>query len=174
VKIERSQRKPAARQSEDMIILVVAGLRFGIAATAVEEIRNPDGMKPYKPAFLSKLGKIKYTIARAKKGSATMNFVVDAGEFLHLGKSCSGRLLILRETTGALLVDSVDRMAQIASVLPLPQAFQGDECKWYRGLAIVDGQVVPVLNPDAILSKGEAAVLMAEGKSMPAAAGAHR
>jgi hypothetical protein len=43
-------------------------------------------------------------------------------------------------------------MTEVARVLPLPQAFQGEERNWYTGLALLDSTVVPVISPDALLS----------------------
>ena len=66
-----------------------------------------------------------------------------------------GRVLILRNTSTAVLVDSTDRMTDISVLHALPRAFTRDERIWYRGLAVVNGEVVPVVNPGAFLSKSE-------------------
>jgi hypothetical protein len=59
------------------------------------------------------------------------------------------------------LVDSIDRMAEIAAVKPLPRAFHGDERCWYRGLALIGERAVPVVDPAAFLSKPDLAMLRA-------------
>jgi chemotaxis signal transduction protein len=54
-------------------------------------------------------------------------------------------------------------MTDISVVQPLPTAFRGLERTWYRGLAILDGVVVPVVNPAAFLSENEATDLRIKG-----------
>jgi hypothetical protein len=48
---------------------------------------------------------------------------------------------------------------EITVLHALPAAFTHEERIWYRGLAIVNGAVVPVVNQGAFLSRGELAVL---------------
>ena len=71
----------------------------------------------------------------------------------------------LPDSLVALMVDGIDRMMQISAVITMPHAFSGEERKWYRGLAVMEGKVVPVINPDSFLSKGEIAVLEAKAKT---------
>jgi chemotaxis protein histidine kinase CheA len=73
------------------------------------------------------------------------------------------RLLVLRNHPVAVTADSIDRMTDISVVQPLPTAFRGLERTWYRGLAVLDGSVVPVVNPAAFLSATEAAELRVKG-----------
>jgi chemotaxis signal transduction protein len=55
----------------------------------------------------------------------------------------------------AVLVDRIERMAEIAAIHPLPHAFSGRERVWYRGLAYLDDQVIPVMNPKGFLTAEE-------------------
>lgn len=163
--LERSKRKTAARPSEDVILFTVGDSRFAIAANAVDEIRNLDGLRPYKPGYLSKLGKVKYTLVRENKDRAVTYFVVDAGSHFGVHGAAASRVLVLRGTAAAVLVDNIERMAQIGSVAKLPRAFTGAEGGWYRGLATIEGRVIPVVEPSSFLTKGEVAVLQAEESS---------
>jgi hypothetical protein len=61
-------------------------------------------------------------------------------------------VLLLGSVPVALKVDAIVRMTEVQRVLPLPQAFQGEERNWYTGLSLVDETVVPVVSPDAFLS----------------------
>ena len=61
-------------------------------------------------------------------------------------------VLILRQIRAAVLVDSIERMAEIPSVYALPQAFHGEERQWYRGLAYLEDRVIPVIKPDGFLT----------------------
>jgi hypothetical protein len=79
----------------------------------------------------------------------------------HLTASKPARVLVLRDLSTAVLVDSTDRMTEISALHALPRAFMRDEREWYRGLAVVGGEVVPVVNPGAFLSKNEQEILSA-------------
>jgi hypothetical protein len=46
-------------------------------------------------------------------------------------------------------------MVDIFALHAIPRAFTGEERIWYRGLTVIAGEVVPVVNPAAFLSKGE-------------------
>jgi hypothetical protein len=71
----------------------------------------------------------------------------------------------MRNSSVALMVDGIDRMMQISAVINMPQAFVGEERNWYRGLAVMNGKVVPVVNPECFLNKGEMAVLEAKSRA---------
>src|SRR5215471_15050624 len=149
---------PSKGVREDVILFTVGGFRFAIAAAAVSEIRSTEGLE----RFFSNTGhkataKVVYTLER----NGVTHFVVSGAQHFRLPPSKPTRVLVLRQTAAAVLVDSTDRMVEIAMLHALPQAFSGDERNWYRGLAILNGDVVPVVNPAAFLTKGEVAVLRA-------------
>jgi chemotaxis signal transduction protein len=170
VKLGRSHPKVPSRRIEDIILFAVGPMQFAIAAKTVDEIRNTDGLKPYAPGRLSPFAKVKYTLIRENKDRSITYFVVDAALHFHLTPGQGARVLVLRETGAAVLVDSIERMTQIGTIVPLPQAFTGKEREWYRGLAIVEQRVFPVVEPAAFLNKGEIAVLQAEARSASKAA----
>ena len=149
-------RKPRSRRAEAIILFAVGPYRFGISAQAVEEIRNTDGVRSFAHGF-ARAHKVRHTLERDRK----TYFVVDATLHLHILSSRAARLLLLREKPIALSVDSIDRMAEIATLHPLPRAFQGEERAWYRGLAVIGEDIVPVLDPAVLLSKAELAALQA-------------
>jgi hypothetical protein len=53
------------------------------------------------------------------------------------------------------LVDSTDRIMEIAALHALPPAFTHEERGWYRGLAVMNGLVVPIVNHNAFLNRQE-------------------
>ena len=63
------------------------------------------------------------------------------------------------EQGAAVLVDSIERMADVATIHPLPRGFQGQERKWYRGLTYLEDRVIPVINPGGFLTVEEFARL---------------
>jgi hypothetical protein len=68
-------------------------------------------------------------------------------------------VLILRQVRAVVLVDRIDRMAEISAVCPLPRAFRGKERLWYRGLAYTDDSVIPVVDPAGFLTAEQFAQL---------------
>jgi len=69
--------------------------------------------------------------------------------------------MVLRNSPAAVIVDGIDHMQEIYSIQALPEAFSGEERRWYRGLTLIKGKVVPVVRPEAFLTKAEATLLNA-------------
>lgn len=149
----REQRlRPRLGAHEGVILFSVSGQKFAIAAGAVNEIRNCEGMHEFSVGAISgQVEKLRYTLERG----GTTYLVVDAATHFHLPAPTPGRVLILRNSGAALLVDSTDRMIDIFALHALPRAFTGEERCWYRGLAVIAEEVVPVVDPAAFLTKAE-------------------
>jgi hypothetical protein len=62
---------------------------------------------------------------------------------------------MLRQIRVAVLVDKIERMAELSGLHALPRAFVGTERQWYRGLACLDDQVIPVVSPMGFLTSQE-------------------
>ncbi|MGH9603287.1 MAG: chemotaxis protein CheW [Terriglobales bacterium] len=153
-----ARRARSFRRSESVILFMVGGTTFAIAAAAVEEIRGPQGLRPLIiDAARGSLAKVRHTLERARKTF----LVVDAALHFQTPRIQPARLLILRNSTVAVAVDGIDRMAEIHALYPLPAAFGGDERRWYRGLALIGEAVVPVVEPDMFLTRAEQMVVVA-------------
>lgn len=153
-KIERPKPKPA-RRGEAMILFTVASYVLAISAQAVEEIRDSGEMRRFGA---SKLSKVRQVFEREAK----TYFVVDASAHLQLLATQPTRLLLLRGGCVALSVDSIEGMAEVATIHPLPLAFQGVERMWYCGMVIAGKQVAAVINPQTLLTQTELAALCNE------------
>jgi len=153
----RQQRAlPPQEAHEDVIMFTVGGFRFAVAAGAVREIRGMEELHPFTLGGISsQIAKLAYTLERR----GTTYFVVDAAMHFQLPPSTPSRVLILRNAATGVLVDSTDRIMEITVLHALPHAFTHEERTWYRGLAVVNGAVVPVVNQNAFLSKVEQAIL---------------
>ena len=137
---------------EDVIVFTVGGFRLAIAAGAVKEIRGMEGLHTFTLGGISaQIAKLAYTLERA---GATY-FVIDAAKHFGLPPTQPSRVMILRNTPTAVLVDATDRIMEISALHALPRAFTHEERSWYRGLAVVNGAVVPVVNHNAFLNKVE-------------------
>ena len=152
----RNLRPQAAR--EDVIVFTVGGYRFAIAAAAVKEIRGLENLHEFNLGGISgQIAKLKHTLERDGK----TYFVVDAACHFQLPESHPTRVMVLRNTHAGVLVDSTDRIMEISALLALPQAFRHEERVWYRGLALLNGSVVPVVNHNAFLDRAELEILRA-------------
>ncbi len=140
------------RHSETVVLFVVANQVFAIAADAVQEIRSTDSLAGSAIEIEQfEIGKVRHTVARGRR----IYFVVNAGMHFGLPVTRPALVLILRKLRVAVLIDRIERMAEISSIHPLPLAFAGDERRWYRGLAELDDLVIPVIRPDGFLTEEE-------------------
>jgi chemotaxis signal transduction protein len=161
--VRQKRALPRKGLREDVILFTVGGFRFAIAAAAVSEIRNMEGLERFFGGTAHKvMAKVVYTLKR----SGSTHYVVSGAQHFRLPPSKPTRVLVLRHTAVAVMVDSTDRMVEIELLHALPLAFSGDERNWYRGLALVNEDVVPIVNPSAFLTRGEAAVLKAMTQPM--------
>jgi len=168
VKIGRTEKRThVARHAEAAILFNVGPYKFAISATDVEEIRHMDGLTQTTVPVGAPVQKVRFTMQRDRSKYS----VVDASIYFRMLPSKPTRVLVLRRSMAALTADSIERMIDISSMVPLPVAFRGEERKWFRGLAILDDSVVPVVNPDAVLSDVEEAVT-STGKTQVAIPGA--
>ena len=139
----------ARRRPETVVLFIVANQMFAVAADSVHEIRSTDSIAGAANEIENpELSKVRYTLDR----SGRTYYVVNAGMHFGLPTSRPALVLILRQFRAALLVDRIDRMAEIPGVYPLPPAFTGQERRWYRGLAYLDDSIIPVVEPTGFLT----------------------
>ncbi len=169
MRIVRAESRKRSHRGEAVILFSVGGTTFAIAAAAVDEIRDLSGLEPLHVGYLhTKFSKFKYTVQREGRQC----FVLDAATHFHMLPTKPARLLLLRSIPAGVLVDNIDRMTEISSLHALPRAFTGEERKWYRGLVVLKDQVVPVVHPEAFLTKAESTVLNAAANKVNLAKGA--
>ena len=119
-----------SRSTEAVILFCIGVQTFAIAADAVQEIRSTDGLAGAATEFeQTEVPKVHHTIERAHR----TYYVVNAGAHFGLPVTRPTLVLILRQLRSAVLVDQIERMADIFTVHPLPRAFAGQERRWYRG-----------------------------------------
>ncbi len=143
------QRPRPGRRPETVVLFLVANQMFAVAADSVHEIRSTDSIAGTTNEIeIPELPKVRHTLDR----SGRTYYVVNAGMHFGLPVSRPTLVLILRQFRAAVLVDRIDRMAEIPGVYPLPVAFTGDERRWYRGLAYLDDSIIPVIEPTGLLT----------------------
>jgi chemotaxis signal transduction protein len=143
-------KSAAPAKQEPVIVFAVAGTAMAIPAGAVHEIRSTDSLAG-EAAMLEQhdFPWVRHTIER----SGTTQYVVSVGTFFGLPRSRPSLVLVLRGVRCALLVDRIERMDALSAIYALPRAFQGTERRWYLGLALFEDGVVPMLNPQGILTR---------------------
>ena len=142
-------KKVRGRQAEAAILFAVGPYKFAIAASEVDEIRDMHGLTPASlPGGTTSVRKIRYALRRERQ----TYHVVDASCHFEMKPSQPSRIMVLRGGLAALTADSIDRMADITAIAPLPRAFSGRERQWFRGVAIIDDLIVPVVNSRSVIS----------------------
>jgi chemotaxis signal transduction protein len=141
-----------ARLTEAVILFCAGNQTFAIAADAVQEIRSTDSLSGAAVEIeQAEVPKVRHLVERAHR----TYYVVSGCAHFGLRTTRPTLVLILRQIRAAVLVDSIERMAQIARVHPLPLAFHGKERQWYRGLTYIEDRVIPVINPTGFLTHEE-------------------
>lgn len=91
--------------------------------------------------------------------SGETHYIVNACEHFGLPTSRPTLVLILRGARVAVLADKIERMDTISLLLSLPRAFRGPERAWYRGVTLIDDDIVPVVRPSGFLTDKELSYL---------------
>ena len=144
------------RHSEGMILFCIANQTFAIAADAVQEIRSTDSLGGSAIEIeQADLPKVRHLVERARR----TYYVVSGCAHFGLRVTRPTLVLILRQIRAAVLVDSIERMAEVTKIHPLPRGFEGEERKWYRGLTYLEDRVIPVIHPGGFLTAEEFARL---------------
>ena len=144
------------RHSEAMILFCIANQTFAIAADAVQEIRSTDSLGGSAIEIeQADLPKVRHLVERARR----TYYVVSGCAHFGLRVTRPTLVLILRQIRAAVLVDSIERMAEVSKIHPLPRGFEGEERKWYRGLTYLEDRVIPVIHPGGFLTVEEFARL---------------
>jgi hypothetical protein len=127
------QAKPAAATAGPVILFTAGGVRFAVEANEVEEIRDGE----------------ERGAAGRLKGSEAIDFARQVGlgagrlvRYLVLKPGECSQGVTLRVTLG---VTEVERMTNLPKVVPLPGLFQGAERQWYRGLLLLENEVIPLV-----------------------------
>ena len=129
---------------------------FAISASAMHEIRNTDSLSAAAIEISCPVvSKVRHLLRR---GNSAL-FVVSGFEHFGLPPSRAEHAILLRKSRIVLLVDAIDRMEGMTVLLALPPGFSGPERSWYRGITLIDGNAVPVINPKGFLSEQEFASL---------------
>jgi chemotaxis signal transduction protein len=154
------------RPSEQVILFSVGNHSFAIAAEAVQEIRSTDSLSGTATEIgNSEIEKVQHVLRHARHSF----YVVNARIHFGLPASRPTLVMILRGMRVAVLVDRIERMAEVSSLHQLPHAFVGRERKWYRALAYMGDRVIPVVHAAGFLDEEEIRYLDSIAAAQPPA-----
>ena len=120
--------KPVAATAGPVILFTAGGVRFAVAAGEVKEIRDRE-----ERATMHRLS-----------GGEPIDFALRVG----LGAGRVERFVVLKPGECWLGVSEVERMTSSPKVVSLPGLFRGAERQWYRGLLLLENEVIPLVRTE--------------------------
>lgn len=151
-----SSKAQHAVRTEQIILFRASNQIFAISSASVQEVRSADSLvgsavEVNEPS----IGKVRHAIRRGDRNL----YVVNASLHFELHPSPTALIFVLRKSRVALLVDGIEKMTTMTRLQALPGAFCHEERLWYRGLTMLEQNVVPVVNPSGFLTAQEIALL---------------
>lgn len=165
--------KSSTARTEQIILFRSSNQLFAISSAAVQEVRSVDSLAGSAAEIHeSSLPKVRHAIHRPDR---TL-FVINTSLHFGLRPTPAALIFLLRNSRIALLVDSIEKMTSITRLQALPGAFCHEERAWYRGLTVLDQNVIPVVNSAGFLTAQELALLDSQiaPRNLPEANGAAR
>lgn len=157
-------------RTEQIILFRASSQVFAISSASVQEVRSVDSLAgAAMEVNESSLAKVRHAIRRGDRNLYVVNTPVHFG----LRPTPAALIFLLRKSRVALLVDGIEKMTTMTRLQALPGAFCHEERAWFRGVTVLDQNVVPVVNPSGFLTTDEIALLDAvtSHKNLPQANG---
>jgi chemotaxis signal transduction protein len=158
-------------RTEQIILFRASNQIFAISSTSVQEVRSVDSLSGvafeiHEPT----LPKVRQALRRGDRNV----YIIDAALHFGLRSSTAALVFLIRKSRVALLVDGIEKMMTMSHLQALPGAFCREERTWYRGLTVLEQNVIPVVNPSGYLTAQEISLLdaLSGSRSLTAPAGA--
>jgi len=164
-------QKSHAPRTEQIILFRASTQVFAMSSTSVQEVRGVDSLSGVAVDINEPtLPKVRHAIRRGDRNL----YVVNAALHFGLRASPAALVFMLRKSRVALLVDGIEKMMTMSRLQALPGAFCHEERAWYRGLTVLDQNVIPVVNPSGFLTAEEVSRLdaLSGSRSLTESAGA--
>jgi chemotaxis signal transduction protein len=147
-------------RSEQIILFRASSQLFAISSASVQEVRSVDSLASAAVQVNeSSVAKVRHAIRRTERNRDLTLYVVNAPLHFGLRATPAALIFLLRNSRIALLVDGIEKMTTMTRLLAVPGAFCHEERSWYRGLTVLDQNVVPVVNPAGFLTAEELSLL---------------
>jgi chemotaxis signal transduction protein len=154
--MQAATHRGQAPRTEQIILFRCSNQLFAISSASVQEVRSVDNLASAATAIAEAgVPKVRHVIRR---GDKTI-FVVNASLHFGLRPSPPALIFLLRRSRVALLIDGIEKMTTMTRLQALPGAFCHRERQWYRGITVLDQDVLPVVNPEGFLSIEEMELL---------------
>jgi chemotaxis signal transduction protein len=148
--------KSAPVRAEQIILFRASSQVFAISSASVQEVRSVDSLAGVAVEINdTRLAKVRHAIRRNDRNL----YVVNAPLHFGLRPTPAGLVFLLRHSRIALLVDGIEKMTTMTRLQALPGAFCHEERIWYRGLTVLDQNVIPVVNSAGFLTAEEISLL---------------
>lgn len=143
-----STHKPSAVHSEQIILFRSSSQVFAISSSSVQEVRSVDSLAGVAAEINEpKVRTVRHVLRRGER----CIFVVNVALHFGLKPSPAALIFLLRKSRVALLLDGIEKMTTMTRLQALPAAFCHEERRWYRGLTVLDQNVLPVVSPAGFL-----------------------
>jgi chemotaxis signal transduction protein len=143
-------------RTEQIILFRASNQIFAISSASVQEVRSVDSLAGSAVEINEiSVAKVRHAIRRSDRNL----YVVNAPLHFGLRPTPSALIFLLRKSRVALLVDGIEKMTTMTRLQALPGAFCQEERVWYRGLTVLDQNVIPVVNPAGFLTDEEISLL---------------
>jgi chemotaxis signal transduction protein len=144
--------KAAPVRAEQIILFRCSSQVFAISSASVQEVRSVDGLAG-SPQEINEpsLPKVRHMFRRGERNLYVVNGAIHFG----LRPTPASLIFLLRKSRTALLIDGIEKMTTMTRLQALPAAFCHEERIWYRGLTVLDQNVVPVVCPAGFLTPDE-------------------
>jgi chemotaxis signal transduction protein len=151
MQLSTAKKAPAPR-AEQIILFRSSNQIFAISSASVQEVRAVDGLAGSpQEIHVPELPKVRHMFRRGERNL----YVVNAALHFGLRLTPASLIFLIRKSRTALLVDGIEKMTSMTRLQALPNAFCHEERLWYRGLTVLDQNVVPVVNPAGFLTSDE-------------------
>jgi chemotaxis signal transduction protein len=145
-------RKTPSARTEQIILFRSSNQIFAISSAAVQEVRSIDSLAGASIEIdEASVPKVRHLL---KRGEYCV-YVVNAALHFGLRPSPTALIFLLRKTRVGLLIDGIEKMTTMTHLQALSPAFCHEEREWYRGLTVLDQNVIPVVNPQGFLTQQE-------------------
>jgi chemotaxis signal transduction protein len=148
--------KPSPIRTEQIILFRASNQIFAISSASVQEVRSVDSLAGAAVEITEpSLVKVRHAIRRGDRNLYVVNATIHFG----LRPTPAALIFLLRKSRVALLVDGIEKMTTMTRLQALPGAFCHEERIWYRGLTVLDQNVIPVVSPSGFLTAEEILLL---------------
>jgi len=149
-------QKTQSVRAEQIILFRASSQIFAISSASVQEVRSVDSLAGAASEINeASLPKVRHALHRGDRHLYAVNAPLHFG----LRPSPAALIFLLRKSRVALLVDGIEKMTTMTRLQALPGAFCHEERMWYRGVTVLEQNVIPVVAPDGFLTPDELAHL---------------